>query len=371
MRIGIVCYPSHGGSGVVATELGKQLANRGHKVHFISYNQPFRLNKFYDNIYYHEVDTPTYPLFKYPPYSLALANKIAELIEYENLDVVHAHYAIPHSICSMIAKDIARKNDVGLVTTLHGTDITLVGNDPSFKELTKYSIEGTDGITAVSNALSKETKDIFGVESDIEVIYNFVDTDEYRRQLVPEVDINPGGNGLKNIIHISNFRKVKNIPNVIKTFNLISKEIDARLLLVGGGPEERIAKKLIQEFGLEERVQFLGKQDNIIPLLSISDLLLLPSIKESFGLVCIEAMSCEVPVITSNTGGLPEVVIDGETGYLAHPDDYERMAEKSIKLLSDETMHKEFAQAGRKLVEDKFSAKKIVDKYEKFYKSLC
>ncbi|AZR72238.1 N-acetyl-alpha-D-glucosaminyl L-malate synthase BshA [Anoxybacter fermentans] len=370
MRIGIVCYPSHGGSGVVATELGKQLARRGHKVHFISYNLPFRLDKFYDNIYYHEVDTPTYPLFKYPPYSLALTNKIAELIRYEKLDVIHAHYAIPHSLCAIIARDIAKAPELRLVTTLHGTDITLVGNDPSYRELTKYSIEETDGVTAVSKALWKETIDIFDIKKRIEVIYNFVDVKEYTRQSVPEVDIASGKKQIKNIIHISNFRKVKNIPNVIKIFHLISQEVDARLLLVGGGPEECVAKRMVQQLQLEDKVLFLGKQDNIVPLLSISDLLLLPSKKESFGLVCIEAMACKVPVIASNTGGLPEVVEDGVTGFLADPDDYQKMAELSLRLLQNSGLHEEFAERGRRRVVEKFNAEKIVDQYEKYYRSL-
>lgn len=370
MKIGIVCYPSHGGSGVVATELGKQLAKRGHKVHFISYSLPFRLHKFYDNICYHEVDTPTYPLFKYPPYSLALANKIAELVKYEHLDVIHAHYAIPHSLCAMIARDIVQKSHLRLVTTLHGTDITLVGNDPSFKELTKYSIEGSDGITAVSNALRQETLEIFDVKKEIKVIFNFVDVHEYSRRSFPELELTHCGEQVKNIIHISNFRPVKNISNVIKIFYLISQEVNARLLLVGGGPEECIAKRLIYDLQIEDKVLFLGKQDTIVPLLSIADLLLLPSAKESFGLVCIEAMSCHVPVIASNTGGLPEVVDDGLTGFLADPEDYHQMAEKAIYLLENPAIHQEFAERGRQTVVEKFNSEIIVDQYLDYYQRL-
>lgn len=370
MQIGIVCYPSHGGSGVVATELGKQLAKRGHKVHFISYGLPFRLHKFYENIFYHEVDTPTYPLFKYPPYSLALANKIAELVKYEHLDVIHAHYAIPHSLCAMIARDIVKKPDLRLVTTLHGTDITLVGNDPSYKELTRYSIEGSDGLTAVSNALRQETLEIFGLNKEIKVIYNFVDVHEYSRQIYPEVELNPGGERVKNIIHISNFRPVKNISNVIKIFYLISQEVNSKLLLVGGGPEECIAKRLIEDLQIEDKVLFLGKQDTIIPLLSIADLLLLPSKKESFGLVCIEAMACQVPVIASNTGGLPEVVDDGLTGFLTDPDDYRQMAEKGIYLLQNPGVHQEFAERGREAVVERFNSEIIVDQYLEYYQLL-
>ncbi len=370
MNIGIVCYPSHGGSGVVATELGKQLAQRGHNVHFISYGLPFRLHKFYENIYYHEVDTPNYPLFKYPPYSLALANKIAELIRYEDLDVIHAHYAIPHSICAMIARDIVKKPGLRLVTTLHGTDITLVGNDPSFQELTKYSIEGTDGVTAVSKALRQETIETFDIQSNIEVVYNFVDVQEYSRQLNPEVNLDHGGERVKNIIHISNFRPVKNISNVIKIFYLISQEVNSRLLLVGGGPEECLAKHMVQELKIEDKVLFLGKHDNIVPLMSISDLLLLPSVKESFGLVCIEAMACKVPTVVSNTGGLPEVVEDGVNGFLAEPDDYRTMAEKGIYLLQNPGIHQEFAERGRQMVEDRFNAEAIVEQYLDYYRSL-
>lgn len=370
MRIGIVCYPSHGGSGVVATELGKQLALRGHKVHFISYDLPFRLHEFYENIYYHEVDTPTYPLFKFPPYSLALANKIAELINFEQLDVIHAHYAIPHSLCAMIARDIAKKPDLRLVTTLHGTDITLVGNDPSYKELTKYSIEGTDGVTAVSNALSKETHQIFNVQKEIEVIYNFVDVKEYTRDPNPEIDLGFGDPEVKNIIHISNFRPVKNIANVVKIFHQISKEVNARLLMVGGGPEKCIAKRMSQELEIADKVFFLGKHDNIVPILSIADLLLLPSERESFGLVCIEAMACKVPVVASNRGGLPEVIDDGVTGFLAEPSEVSLMAEKALYLLQNSAVHAEFAERGRTAVIERFDSEKIVEDYIKYYQKL-
>lgn len=370
MHIGVVCYPSHGGSGVVATELGKQLARRGHKVHFVSYDQPFRLDKYYDNIYYHEVDTPTYPLFKYPPYAFALANKIAELVNYEGLDVIHSHYAMPHALCAMIARDIAKKRDLKLVTTLHGTDITLVGSDPSFRELTKHSIEGNDGITAVSSDLKRETLETFDIKNNVEVIYNFVDVEEYKRQLVPELGLCCGAERVKNIIHISNFRQVKNIPNVIKIFYLISQEINARLLLVGGGPEECVAKQMIHDLGIEDKVLFLGKHENVVPLLSISDLLLLPSVKESFGLVCIEAMACKVPVIASNTGGLPEVVDDGLTGYLADPHDYETMAEKGIYLLQNAAVHQEFAERGRKTVVERFNSETIVEQYIEYYQKV-
>lgn len=369
MRIGIVCYPSHGGSGVVATELGKQLARRGHQVHFISYDLPFRLDKLDENIYYHKVETPTYPLFKYPPYSLALANRIAELIRHEKLDLIHAHYAIPHALCAMIARDIAQKKDLRVVTTLHGTDITLVGNDPSYKELTKYSIEGTDGITAVSQALKQETQEIFDIQKEIEVVYNFVDTEEYRRQLAPEIELEHGRD-VKNLIHISNFRPVKNIPNVIRTFHLISQEMNARLLLVGGGPDEVVAKRMIRELGIEDQVLFLGKHENIVPLLSVSDLLLLPSYKESFGLVSIEAMACEVPVIASNTGGIPEVVENGVTGFLTEPDDYQKMAERAIFLLQNPSVHQDFAQRGRKMVEERFNAESVVENYMEYYRRL-
>ncbi|KXS44400.1 MULTISPECIES: N-acetyl-alpha-D-glucosaminyl L-malate synthase BshA [unclassified Candidatus Frackibacter] len=370
MNIGIICYPSYGGSGVVATELGKQLANRDHKVHFVSYEPPFRLDQYYENIYFHEVEIPSYPLFKYPPYSLALANKISELISEEELDIIHAHYAIPHSLCSYIAKEVKKEADVKVVTTLHGTDITLVGNQSSFENITKFSIEASDGITAVSENLREETLEAFDLAEDrVRTIYNFVDTREYMRT-EPEEPLKLASGEDKIITHISNFRDVKNIPDVIKIFALINKEVSSKLLLIGDGPNRHQAKDLVAKLNLEDKVYFLGKQDNIIPLLSISDLFLLPSQKESFGLVSVEAMACKVPVIASDAGGIPEVVLNEVTGFLAKPGAVKEMAKKGVELLKNEEMHHEIAKNARHWVVTKFSAENIVDKYEAYYYEL-
>ncbi|SJZ42250.1 N-acetyl-alpha-D-glucosaminyl L-malate synthase BshA [Selenihalanaerobacter shriftii] len=370
MNIGIVCYPTYGGSGVVATELGKQLAKRGHKVHFISYEPPFRLDQYYENIYFHEVEVPSYPLFKFPPYSLALANKIAELVTEEDLDIIHAHYAIPHSLCAYIAKEVKEDSGVKVITTLHGTDITLVGNQSSFENITRFSIESSDGITAVSNQLQQESIEIFDLtEEKIRTIYNFIDTREHMKT-EPEEPLKLTSGEEKIITHISNFRDVKNIPDVINIFAAINKEVDSKLLLIGDGPNRHEAKELVAKLNLEDKVHFLGKQDNIVELLSISDLFLLPSKKESFGLVAIEAMACEVPVIASNTGGIPEVIIDGVTGFLAEPGNVKEMADKGIRLLQNEEMYYEFSQNARHRAVTRFSAERIVDEYEEYYYEL-
>ncbi|MCK8824068.1 N-acetyl-alpha-D-glucosaminyl L-malate synthase BshA [Fuchsiella alkaliacetigena] len=370
MKIGIVCYPSYGGSGVVATELGKQLAQRGHEIHFISYEQPFRLDQYYENLYFHEVDIPSYPLFKYLPYSLALTNKIVELIAQEGLEIIHAHYAIPHSLAAFLASTIKEQSRVKVVTTLHGTDITLVGKNSSFEKITKFSIEASDGITTVSESLKQNTIETFGIApSRIEAIYNFIDTKEYCRGTAEQkFSWNRGKE--KNIIHISNFREVKNIPDVIEIFAQINREVKSNLLLVGDGPQRHKAKGLVNKLGLEERVYFLGKQDNVISLLSSADLFLLPSAKESFGLVAVEAMACRVPVIASRTGGLPEVVKDGVTGFLAPPGAIAEMASYGIELLQNQELQSETAQNARHWVVRKFNAEQIVTQYENYYRKL-
>lgn len=370
VNIGIVCYPSYGGSGVVATELGKQLAKRGHQIHFISHELPFRLDQYYENIYFHEVEVTSYPLFKFPPYSLALTNKIAELISEEDLEIIHAHYAIPHSLCAYMAQKVKEESDVKVVTTLHGTDITLVGKQSSFENITRFSIQASDGITTVSENLRQDTIETFQVDkTKIKTIYNFVDTREYV-ETEPEEPLKLAAGEERIITHISNFRDVKNIPDVIKIFALINEEIDSKLLLIGDGPNRRTAKELVTELDLEDKVHFLGKQDNVVSLLSISDLFLLPSQKESFGLVAIEAMACEVPVIASNTGGIPEVVLDEITGFLADPGAIKEMAKKAIKLLQNQEMYHEFSQNARHRVVTKFSAEGIVGKYEDYYRKL-
>ncbi|ADL11851.1 N-acetyl-alpha-D-glucosaminyl L-malate synthase BshA [Acetohalobium arabaticum] len=370
MKIGIVCYPSYGGSGVVATELGKQLAKQGHKIHFISYEPPFRLEQYYENIYFHQVEVPTYPLFKFPPYSLVLTNKINELITEEDLDIIHAHYAIPHSLAAYLACEITKGTEVKLITTLHGTDITLVGGQSSFKNITRFSIGASDGVTAVSDSLRQDAIDRFDLSpKKVKRIYNFIDTTEYRRQK-PEEPLQLTEGEEKIIIHISNFRDVKNIPDVIKIFSLINKEVSSKLVLVGDGPNRHSAKKLVDELDLADKVYFLGKQDNIIPLLSVSDLFLLPSEKESFGLVALEAMACEVPVVASNSGGLPEVVIDGVTGFLSDPGAIEEMAHNGIELLENVELHNQFAQNARHRVVTNFSAAEIVEEYQEYYQRL-
>jgi N-acetyl-alpha-D-glucosaminyl L-malate synthase BshA len=370
IKIGIVCYPTYGGSGVVATELGKQLAKKGHQIHFISYEPPFRLDQYYENIYFHEVEVPTYPLFKFPPYSLALTNKIVELITEENLEIIHAHYAIPHSLAAYVAREVKQETGVKVITTLHGTDITLVGNQSSFKSITKFSIEASDGVTAVSDNLRQETIDTFELENDkVKTIYNFVDIKKYIRK-EPEEALTFATGDEKIITHISNFRDVKNIPDVIEIFALINKEVNSKLLLIGDGPNRHSAKKLVSKLNLDDKVYFLGKQDNVIPLLSVSDLFLLPSQKESFGLVAIEAMACEVPVIASNTGGIPEVVLDEITGFLAPPGCTEKMAQKAIELLENKEMYDEFSQNARHWVVTKFSSEGVVEEYEDYYYEL-
>ncbi len=371
MKIAMVCYPTHGGSGVVATELGKQLVNRGHEVHFVSYQLPFRLNDFYKHIYFHEVDVTSYPLFKYPPYSLALASRLAELIKEYGIEVLHAHYAIPHSICATLARDMISENKPKVVTTLHGTDITLVGKEPSFFEVTKFGMENSDALTCVSKNLSEVTKETFGINREPEVIYNFVDPEEYnpdnvRSQLKNEFGLEDE----KLIIHISNFRPVKRTMDVIKVFYEIQKGISGKLFMVGDGVDRRKAENLTKELGIQDKVKFLGKQDKINSLMAISDLLLLPSEKESFGLVALEAMAYEVPVVASDAGGLPEVIKEGETGFLVGIGETDKMAERALSILKDPELREKMGKNARKRALKEFSAAKVVDKYENMYKKV-
>ena len=369
MRIGITCYPVPGGSGVVATELGIELKKRGHQVHFISYSLPFRLQKYEEDLFFHEVEVSNYPLFKYPPYTLSLASKMAEVASLWKLDILHVHYAIPHATCAFLAKQIIPSPAPKIITTLHGTDITLVGNDKSFFEITKFSIAQSDGITAVSSYLSERTKREFGIEKDIEVIPNFVDCKRFK----------PGDFSCKKqfasadekvLMHISNFRPVKRIGDVIKVFDLIQKEIPAVLLLIGEGPDLPLAIELTNNLNLKDKVIFLGSQDFVENLLPVADLFLLPSQNESFGLVALEALSCGVPVIATNTGGLPEVVENEKCGYLANLGDVEFMAEKGIELLKDENKLGKFKECARKTALEKFDSQIIVPWYENFYKKI-
>jgi N-acetyl-alpha-D-glucosaminyl L-malate synthase BshA len=358
MRIGVTCYPVPGGSGVVATELGIELAKRGHQVHFITYSPPFRLQRFIENLYYHQVEVSNYPLFKFPPYTLSLACKMAEIAELWSLDLLHAHYAIPHATAAFLAKSILKDHSPKVITTLHGTDITLVGTDKSFCGITKFSIEESDGITAVSDFLKKRTNEEFGLKKEIEMIPNFVDTERFvpiqdkvrRRQFAREDE--------KILMHISNFRPVKRIEDVIKIFHLVNKQIPSKLVLIGDGPDLSKALSLSRDFGIEDKVISLGGQDYV------------PSDQESFGLVALEAMSCGVPVIATKTGGLPEVVIDGESGFLSPLGEVEFMSQKGIELLSDENRLKKFRENCRKRAVEKFDSKLIVPRYEEYYKKI-
>lgn len=369
MNIGILCYPTYGGSGVVATELGHELAKRGHQVHFITYEPPFRLKNCHRCIFYHQVEVPDYPLFKYPPYSLALANKIVEVYSTEGLDILHCHYAIPHSIAAFLAQEILH-GGLKVITTLHGTDITLVGNDESFRSITHFGLLKSDGLTAVSHNLARDTRDFFDFHGPIKVIHNFIDTSLYYRYDKESLDYHYQQGHEKIVIHVSNFRPVKNILQVIKIFYGLSKEVEARLLMVGDGPLKVKAIKLTKELGIQEKVHFLGRKENIIPLLSQSHLFLLPSVKESFGLVALEAMACGVPVVASNTGGLKEVVLEGESGHLLPPDDREGMIQAGLKILLDKGYHRSLSEKGVLRAKEHFSNNLIIPKYLQYYEEV-
>jgi L-malate glycosyltransferase len=367
LKIGIVCYPTVGGSGVVATELGKLLAEKGHEIHFISSSMPFRLNKIYGNIYYHEVSVNQYSVFQYPPYDLALANKIAEVAKREQLDVLHAHYAVPHAVCAVLARQMVG-GKLKIVTTLHGTDITVLGYDPSLSDMIKFGIEQSDVVTAVSNALVRQTYELLDVQKPIQTIYNFVDERVYCRKDVSYLKKEYGiGENEKVIIHVSNFRKVKRVPEVVRAFSLIRKQLPAKLLLVGDGPEMPVVSRLVEELGLNEDVRFLGKQDRLDELYSISDVKLLLSEKESFGLVLLEAMACGVPCIGTTIGGIPEVIEDGETGFLCELGNVEEVAEKAMQILTDPHLHTYMAKQAVQTVYKKFHSREIVGQYEDIY----
>jgi len=370
MKIGIICFPSYGGSGVLATELGWHLAHLGNQVHFISYDQPFRL-KFHENIFYHPVNTPHYDLFPFPPYYLALVNKIAQVVEEQDLDLIHAHYAVPHALASQQALAMVDR-EVGLVTTLHGTDITLVGNNESFFRTTRYAIMNSPGLTAVSCDLAKLTSEVFDIKRPIKCIYNFVDTREYQRMRPENIPcrLRYRSKEEKLIIHISNFRGVKRVEDLIEVFDRVQKKVSARLLLIGDGPSRDSVVARVREKRLENKVVFLGAQDNVIPLLSIADLMVLPSEKEAFGLVNIEAMACEVPVLATEVGGIPEVVSHGETGFLARVGDIEKMAELAIEILKNPDLQKKMGLAGRQRVIDNFSSDRIVPLYLDYYQEI-
>lgn len=366
LRIGITCYPTQGGSGVVATELGKILAEKGHKIHFITYDMPFRLGGFHQNIKYHEVESTQYDLFKYPPYDLSLASKMAQVAKIENLDILHVHYAVPHAIAAVLAKSMVGSH-LKVITTLHGTDITILGQDSSLKDIIRFGIMQSDAVTAVSSNLVEQTYELFEVEKPIELVYNFVDEQVYFPRNVSSLRMKYVRPDEKLLLHVSNFRKVKRVQDVIQIFYHVQKSISSRLLLVGEGPELHRIIQMVKDYSLSSKVIFLGKQDEVASLISLADILLLPSEKESFGLVALEAMSCGVPVIASNTGGLPEVIADGKTGYLSGVGDIGKMIKDTLELLNDEKKYKEFSEEGIKKVYNMFSSKKVVKKYEELY----
>ncbi len=371
MNIGIVCYPTYGGSGVVATELGKGLASRGHKVHFITYRQPTRLNSFQQNVYYHEVGVKDYPLFEYAPYDTALTSKLVDVIKHERLDILHVHYAIPHAAVAFMAKQILRTQgiEIPVVTTLHGTDITLVGSHPAFAPVVEFSINNSDGTTAVSHSLKKDTLDFFKINKEIEVIHNFIDLSRFKKTNKDHFKKAIAPDGEKILSHVSNFRKVKRVQDVLQIFYKVRQQIPAKLLMIGDGPERQSLEALCRELNICGDVRFLGKQDAIEELLAVSDLFIMPSESESFGLAALEAMACEVPVISSNTGGIPELNIHGETGYLSNVGDVDAMAEFSINLLKDEALHQKFRDQAFAQAE-KFDIQNILPKYEAYYQSV-
>lgn len=370
LKIGITCYPTVGGSGIVATELGKILAEKGHEVHFISSGIPFRLNKVYSNIYYHEVEVSNYSVFQYPPYDLSLANKMAEVARREKLDILHVHYAIPHAICAFLAREMVGGN-LKVVTTLHGTDITVLGDDLSLSELIRLGIEKSDAVTAVSDDLIEQTKRLLQINKKISTVYNFIDERVYFRKdcdnLRQEYKISEDE---KVIIHVSNFRPVKRVLDVIRSFAKIVPQVKAKLLLLGDGPDYSKVCRLVKELDLQDKVLLLGNQRHVADFLSISDLMLLLSEKESFGLVVLEAMACKVPAIGTNTGGIPEVIKDGETGFICEVGDTESIAAKAIQILTDEKLHKKMAEESLNRARMHFSQETIVAKYEDIYYSV-
>ncbi|MCA0362948.1 MAG: N-acetyl-alpha-D-glucosaminyl L-malate synthase BshA [Spirosomataceae bacterium] len=370
MKIGIVCYPTFGGSGVVATELGKALAQRGNEVHFITYSQPIRLDFFNENIFYHEVNISNYPLFEYPPYESALAGKMVDVVKYAKLDILHVHYAIPHATSAFLAKQILKLHGINIpvITTLHGTDISIVGRDPALNPIVTFGINNSDGVTAVSEDLRKDTLNTFKITNEIEVIYNFVDLTRFYKQKKDHFKSLICPNNEKLLVHASNFRKVKRVGDIIQAFAKIRQEVPSKLLMVGDGEERQKMEELCRNLDLCEDVRFIGKLDAIEEVLSVADLFLMPSEKESFGLAALEAMACEVPVISSNIGGLAELNIHGETGFLSNVGDIDDMVKNAIFVLKDENLPV-FKQNALKRAKQ-FDLNLIVPKYESFYKSI-
>jgi N-acetyl-alpha-D-glucosaminyl L-malate synthase BshA len=372
MKIGVVCYPTYGGSGVVATELGKELASQGHEIHFISYTRPVRLANFVENVYFHEVEMGSYPLFKHEMYGLSLTSKILEVLEYEELDLIHGHYAIPHAVSAYLAKQVLRKNHskVKIITTLHGTDITLVGLDPSFLPLLKFSIEESDGVTAVSKFLQQKTLTNYHIEKEIEVIYNFVDTEHYRPRENECFRKRIAPNGERILVHTSNFRPVKRVPDTIKILNIVREKFPVKLVLIGDGPERSECERLTRELQLQKDVIFLGKQDGLADFLGAADIFLMPSQSESFGLAALEAMACGVPIISSSVGGLPELNIHNQTGFIAEIGDIEQMAKYTLQLLQNEKKYGIFAKNARERAVQHFDTRLIVPHYLEYYEKV-
>jgi N-acetyl-alpha-D-glucosaminyl L-malate synthase BshA len=374
MNIGIVCYASIGGSGVIATELGKTLASRGHHVHIVSSDTPFRLGDYQPGLSFHRVETPAYPLFREPQYVLSLANKIVQVARAERLDIIHAHYAIPHATAAYLARQILasplHRPPPKVITTLHGTDITIVGSDPSYSETVAFCIQQSDGVTAVSESLKADTYRELGVTHDIRVIPNFLDCSVHRRVAVADLRRRFASDDEKLVTHVSNFRPVKRVVAAVEIFAQIRREVSARLLMAGDGPEMGEAVQRTRALGLANDVHFVGEQDQVLSLLSISDVFLLPSAQESFGLAALEAMACEVPVIASRVGGLPEVITHEENGFLLAPDDIEGMARAAIRVLTDDRLHRRVAGAARRTVHQRFCDVKIVPIYEAYYQEI-
>ncbi|MCH2694221.1 MAG: N-acetyl-alpha-D-glucosaminyl L-malate synthase BshA [Acidobacteriia bacterium] len=367
MRIGITCYPTYGGSGVVATEIGKELAIRGHEIHFISYAIPIKLDATSEGIYFHEVEMLNYPLFEHPHYTLALATKMADVAVHHKLDLLHVHYAIPHSVSAYLAKEMLRPRKIPVITTLHGTDITLVGNDRSYLPITRFSIDRSDGVTAVSEFLRKLSSQEFALQKPIVLIPNFVNCDVFQKTQDANHRKKFASADEKIIVHISNFRPVKRVTDVVEIFDEVRHHLPAKLLMVGDGPERYNAECLSRNKGLSEKVVFLGKQDSVAEILSVADLLLLPSENESFGLVALEAMACEAPVVASKVGGLPEVIREGIDGYLIAPKDIKAMASRTVEILSDPEKHRKMGINARKFAMEKFCSTKIIPLYEEYY----
>ncbi len=373
MKIGITCYPTYGGSGVVATELGKDLAERGHEIHFISSSLPFRLSHVAGNIFFHEVNVQSYPLFESPPYTLSLTSKMVDIAKHAGLDLMHVHYAIPHATSAVMARQTlaSEGHSLPVVTTLHGTDITLIGQDPSFAPVVTWSINESDGVTAVSDYLRQETFDHFEVHNGIEVIPNFIDTDRFYRQDKEHFKQALCPNGEKVIVHVSNFREVKNTEQVVEIFHRVQdSQSNVKLLLVGDGPQRVPTERKARDLGVYDDIRFLGKQDPIEEILSIADVFLMPSGSETFGLAALEAMACQVPTVVSDVGGLPELVNDGETGFLCPLNDVDAFTNRTRALLQDQDLHTRMSEAARQRAIDTFDIDRVVPMYERYYEDV-